>query len=236
MVSELSINDIFELLMLDEVDWAISNEAIDRLNYVPPPPLPTHSTENNTKPSSPSPKIAVLKDNSLTVQAQQCAAEAHNIVELNTIIEEHDKFNIITNSKVSNFFSNNNQNLSEIDILIIYSQRNELKQINSFLEQAQLAKYSIISCSLTPVKSFLAPLDKQQQNIYLPFVKRLIELTPTKTIITTDAIAALLLTGKSFPSKEKQFKYNDTIIFPIYNITSPQNIWFTILAIKNYLK
>lgn len=233
MVATLSTNDIFELLMLEEVEWAISNEPIDRLNYIPPAQSPPFlpSIENKTK--SP-PKTTDLTDNFI-LQAQQCAEQAKNIVELNAIIEAHDEFNIIANSKVTNFFSSNHQNLDKIDLLIIYSQKSELKQIDSFLKQAQLLKYSTISCSLTPVKSFLAPLDKQQQKIYLPFVKKLIKLTSTKTIITTDAIAALLLNDIPFPSKRKQFIYNDTIIFPIYSIARAKDIWFTILAVKNYL-
>ena len=156
---------------------------------------------------------------SLQLKSSKSLIEANNLTELNAIIASKAELNIITNKAIETFFTANKANINNIDMLIIYTQLKELKLIENFIEQANLANYVRVSCSLTPIKSFLAPLDNKQQKIYLPFVEKLIEIMPPKTILTTDSIANLL-------------KLSDNIIFPIQNMSSPKDIWFSILALK----
>lgn len=221
---KLELQDIYELLMLDNTDWIISEHSINRLKIASDIDIP---------------KIQIVKDipkpqDNIANQAQQLIENTHSINELNDIIANNPQFNILTNSSINNFFSSNSNNLELSDLLIITSQKTD---IDLWLEQAELNNYAIVNCSFIQINTLLPELRKKQENIYLPFLQKFIELNKPKVILTIGTAASQLLTQQTFPNSNNCTIYNEyTTLYTIYNIDDKAKSWFTILNIKNHFK
>lgn len=221
MNGNLAIEDIYELLMLDNKDWLIANNSLNRFELEPNYIIEKPKVESIIEP--------IIIKNDIIEEAKLCANQAKNISELNNIIANNSKFNIITNNKISNFFKYTNDNS---DLLIINSQKN----IKIWLEQIKLENHSLAQCSLSPVATPLLALQKKQEPIYLPFIQKFIEFNKPKAILTFGTTASQYFTNKTFANNINKVKYNEySTIFSIYNTDNSQKIWFTILDIKHYL-
>lgn len=233
----LSINDICTILELDNYNWIISeNKNIHSSSYLANYISPTAPRKESSS------KKNIISTQSEYTESKAIALTASNITELQKLIHNDKKFNIIYPERKDWFFSSHDTLTNEYDILVIFPYRYEnlLSIVSHFFQLAGLINFKIGFCFFSPAKNIPSALNEKQQMITLSFAERLIDLTKPSVILTLGSNIYKLLTNQEFKNTQLNKPYKEKItLFPSYVAQKRhelEHLWSTIINIKSFIK